>query len=199
MHSYDYSIFACIKSGQLFYQNSMNVAETKKRNNISEYIIHMYQTEDLIRAFDFDIDQIKEYVLKHIPGDEAQQAELTSWYSDLLEQMKKENLVEQGHLSFVQQYVQELSDLKDALLKEDNDFIKTYENTKPHIKEMMDLSKGLITSDIQICLNGVYGLLLSRIQGRQVPEDIMDSLEKFGDVLSHLSFKYKQKHFMGKN
>ncbi len=177
----------------------MNVAEAKKRNNISEYIIHMYQTEDLIRAFDFDIELIKQYVLKHIPGDETQQTELTKWYHELLLQMKDEGIVKSGHLTFVQQYVDELSQLKDELLLGDNDFAKTYESAKPHISEMMELSQGLIESEIQICLNGVYGLLLSRIQGQKVPDDIMESIEKFGDVLSHLSFKYKQKNFMGEN
>ncbi|MEQ9168646.1 MAG: DUF4924 family protein, partial [Fulvivirga sp.] len=34
----------------------MNIAEHKKQNNIVEYIIHMYQTEDLIRVFDMDIE-----------------------------------------------------------------------------------------------------------------------------------------------
>ncbi|MEL7001209.1 MAG: DUF4924 family protein [Bacteroidota bacterium] len=177
----------------------MNVAEEKKQNNISEYIIHMYQTEDLIRAFDFDMELIKQYVLKHIPGDQDQQASLTKWYGDILDAMKSEDIVQQGHLSSIQKYVDELSDLKDKLLEEDEDFIKAYNNAKSHIDEMIGLSNGMITSEVQICLNGIYGLLLARIQGREVPEDIMKSIETFGDVLSYLSFKYNQRDFMKEN
>lgn len=177
----------------------MNVAEVKKLNNISEYIIHIYQTEDLIRAFDFDMELIKEYVLKHIPGDEVKHAALTKWYSDILNQMQTEGLSKQGHIKSVQKYVEELSELKERLLKDDEAFAKTYQEAKSHIDEMMSLSNGLVTSEVQICLNGVYGLLLARIQGREVPEDIMTSVDMFGNVLSYLSFKYKQRDFMSDN
>lgn len=177
----------------------MNIADEKKRNNISEYIIHMYQTEDLIRAFDFDMELIKEYVLKHIPADEVKHDALTEWYLNILNEMKSEGISKQGHLKSVQKYVDELTELKDNLLLEDEDFIKTYQEAKSHIDEMMGLSNGLVKSEVQICLNGVYGLLLARIQGREVPEDVMKSIEMFGNVLSYLSFKYKQQDFMREN
>ena len=33
----------------------MIISEELKQNNIAEYILYMWQTEDMIRSFDFDI------------------------------------------------------------------------------------------------------------------------------------------------
>ena len=177
----------------------MNIAEQKRQNNIAEYIIHIYQTEDLIRAFDFDMEQIKQYVLKHITHEGVDQEELTYWYADLLSQMKKEGIEKEGHLNFAQTYVEELIVLKSKLIESDDDFTSKYDKAKPHIEEMLKLSQGKVKSDIQLCLNAVYGLLLTRIQGREVPEEMKESLELFGDVLSYLSYKYKQENFLNEN
>ena len=61
----------------------MLLADKKKGENISEYIIYMYQTEMLIRNFDFDIDRIKIHIFENIPSekmsDEEKEKNL-NWY-----------------------------------------------------------------------------------------------------------------------
>lgn len=175
----------------------MNLADSKRRNNISEYIIHMYQTEDLIRVYDFDMEKIEEYVIKHIPLEDK--SELKQWYSQIAENMKSEGIENTGHLTEVQEIAAELSSLKDELLKTDKDFIKTYDEALPHIKRSLELSQGLIKDEIQACLNGVYGLLLLRMNGKKVPDELMESINAFGNVLSYLSYKYKQRHYLSEN
>ena len=177
----------------------MNIAAHKKQNNIVEYIIHMYQTEDLIRVFDMDIENISQYVVKHIPEGDASKEELVDWYQVILTQMKKEGIEKFGHLSETQKIVQNLSTLKAELLKEDKEFKEIYSKASPAIKEFISLSEGKIIDEIQICINGVYGLLLARINGREVPEDVQPALDQFGNVLSYLSYKYKQQSFLGDN
>ena len=36
----------------------MQIAEQKKKSNIAEYILYMYQVEDVIRGYNFDLDRI---------------------------------------------------------------------------------------------------------------------------------------------
>lgn len=175
----------------------MNLAESKKRNNISEYIIHLYQTEDLIRVYDFDMEKIEEYVIKHIPVEDK--TEVKRWYAKIADDMKSQGIEEKGHLKEVQEIALELSDLKNELLKEDEDFKKTYEDSLPHIQKSMELSHGLVQDEVQACLNGVYGLLLLRMNGKKVPEELMESINAFGNVLSYLSYKYKQRHYLNEN
>ena len=40
----------------------MIVAEQKRKENVAEYILYMWQIEDTIRALDFDLTRITEYV-----------------------------------------------------------------------------------------------------------------------------------------
>ncbi len=41
----------------------MIVAREKRESNIVEYILYMWQVEDLIRAYQFDIESIKTNVI----------------------------------------------------------------------------------------------------------------------------------------
>lgn len=177
----------------------MNIAESKRQNNIAEYIIHMYQTEDLIRAYEFDLAAIKERIVAHIPEDDEEKQLLADWYSDIIIKMKEEGIEKSGHLSEVQQIVLELSDIHEELQSTDNNFEKVYSNSKSHIDRSLAIAKGQIINEVQICLNGVYGLLILRMEGKRIADDLMESINAFGDILSYLSFKYKQRHFMSEN
>ena len=45
----------------------MLVAQQKLKENIAEYILYMYQIEDVIRAYQFDLDSILEnYVILNL-------------------------------------------------------------------------------------------------------------------------------------
>ena len=41
----------------------MIIAQKKKKENIAEYILYMWQVEDLIRAYKFSIDEIEQNVI----------------------------------------------------------------------------------------------------------------------------------------
>ncbi len=183
----------------IYLRPKMNIADRKKQNNIAEYIIHMYQTEDLIRAFEFDIEKIKEFVIKNIPENEETKADLATWYEAQLKAIKSQGIEKAGHLNELNGIVKELNMLKDKLIETDETFNKTYQSAKPFIDKSIGLSNGQITDEIQVCLNGIYGLLLLRMNGTEVPDELMTGLNHFGDVLSYLSYKYKQGQFLQDN
>jgi DNA-binding ferritin-like protein (Dps family) len=171
----------------------MLIAEKKRKENISEYIIFMYQTEDLIRNYQFKLDEIEQYVISHFPVEDAEKKKITQWYTQVLETMKAEGLEKGGHLKEVQDLVDYLSGLNQELLMSDRTYRNLYDQAKLHINKHMSLAEGKITDPIQICLNGLYGLLLLRLSGKPVSEEQKQSLSSFGDVLSYLSYKYKQR------
>ena len=171
-------------------------AERKKRENISEYIIHMYQSEDLIRAFDFDLNQITTYVIQHIPEKDQEKKELILWYADLILKMKAEGLEESGHLSQTQQFVKQLVDLKHDLLQEDEEFQKVWQESLSSIETHRKESN---ENEIQICLNGIYGLLLLRLNGKPVSDEMLKKADDFGKVLSYLTYKYTQRNLLNGN
>ena len=66
----------------------MQIAKQKLNENIAEYILYMYQIEDVIRAYQFDVDAIIErYVEPQMP-DSSFINQYRSWYKDLVNQMK---------------------------------------------------------------------------------------------------------------
>ena len=74
----------------------MFISKQLKQQNIAEYLIYMWQVEDLIRAYGCDLERIREELVPRFPAE--QQGELAQWYEDLIEMMRREEVMQQGHL-----------------------------------------------------------------------------------------------------
>ena len=170
----------------------MLLAEKKKKQNLSEYIVYMYQTEMLARNFDFDLKKIETHVVKNIPEESlnaAGKAELTEWYKGIIAKMKEEELESEGHLSFVQDEVKRLSDLSLKLQVEDEDYRVIFNRARNAIRASIVASNGLVNDPIQACLNGILGLLIARMNGKEILDHTLAELDHFGNLLSYLSVK----------
>lgn len=169
------------------------VAEKKKSQNIGEYLIYMYQMEDLIRSFQGNMEEIRQYVIAHYPVSDEEKTKITSWFEGLLTQMKNDGILQKGHLKELTQIVDQLLQLHYRLVKTDKSYFETYHLAKPHILEAILAANGEnLGNEVQICLNGVYGLLLCRLLGKKVSEEQLKSAEAFGEVLSFLNLVYQQ-------
>ncbi len=180
---------------QLQYHNRImkQLAEKKKEKNIGEYIVYMYQMEDLIRSFQFNMDEIRQYVISHYPVSEEEKAEITDWFRHLLREMQNEKIQETGHLSATQKEVDRLANIHWSLLKNDQEYFKIYNEAKPHIIEAIMAADGQdLGHEIQICINGVYGLLLCRLTGKKLSPEQERSAQAFGSVLSYLNLAYME-------
>ncbi|WP_144607208.1 DUF4924 family protein [Algoriphagus algorifonticola] len=170
-----------------------SIAENKKSQNIAEYIIYLYQQEDLIRSFQGNLEEIRQYVVSHFPVEEKEKNIIFNWYQDFRNQMEKEGIIEKGHLEEGKKLVAELSQLHWQLLKSDQTYFQTYQKAKPYILQaVMEADGKDLGNEIQICLNGVYGLLLCRLLGKKVSDEQLKSAEAFGEVLSLLNLVYQQ-------
>lgn len=172
----------------------MLIAEQKRKESISEYIIFMYQTEDLIRAYNFALEEIYKYVIKHFPVEDSMKTRIKAWYRKVANQMKKEGIEESGHLEELNKLARELSQFNLELLKSDQSYRKIFDQAKLHINRNAALSNGQLTNPIEICLNGIYGLLILRLNGKPIDDTIKQGAQAFGDVLSYLSFKYQKRN-----
>jgi hypothetical protein len=176
------------------------IAERKKAQNIGEYLIYMYQMEDLIRSYQGNLEEIYTYVISHYPVPEEERQEIKGWFGDFAAQMHAEDLLKKGHLKSLQEIVNSLLELHYQLLKSDAGYVQTFHQVKPHLLEAIDAAAGEeVGNEIQICLNGVYGLLLCRLLGKPVSEQQLEAADAFGNVLSHLNFIYQQRLFLSQN
>jgi hypothetical protein len=70
----------------------MLIARQKLNENIAEYVLYMFQIEDLIRAYDFDLEGIIDgYVRPQLP-DNSFIEQYKEWYRDLIAQMKSQRI-----------------------------------------------------------------------------------------------------------
>ena len=167
------------------------IADRKKTQNIGEYLIYMYQMEDLIRSYQGNLEEIYTYVISHYPVAEEEKQEIKGWFGELAAQMQTEGLLEKGHLKSLQEIVASLLDLHYQLLKSDPSYVHTFHQVKPHLLEAIDAAAWeAFGNEIQICLNGVYGLLLCRLLGKKVTDRQLEAADAYGAVLSYLSFSY---------
>lgn len=177
-----------------------SVAENKKLSNIAEYIIYMYQMEDLIRSYQGNSHEIKTFVVEKYPVSEEDKNKIADWYLQLLAQMKSEDILEKGHLDELNQFVSELAQIHWNLLKTDPAYFEAYRKAKPFILDAVMQAEGQdLGNEIQICLNGVYGLLLCRLLGKKVSHEQLKSADAYGDILSTLSYHYRVKNSISKN
>ena len=169
------------------------LAERKKEQNIGEYIVYMYQMEDLLRSYLFNLEEIRQYVIAHYPVSDLEKGEITAWFKDIAGQMKNEGIIESGHLSSTQKEVERLAQIHWDLLKKDKDYFAIYNEAKPHVIESIMSAEGQdLGNEIQICINGVYGLLLCRLTGKKLSPEQEKAAQAFGKVLSYLNIAYME-------
>lgn len=168
-----------------------DVADRKRKQNIAEYIIYMYQMEDLLRAYQFNMEDIGKYVVSHYPISAQEKEETLSWFQNLAEVMLSEHLEKGGHIKETQSFVDALAKIHWELLKKDKSYFEIYQQAKPHlIHLMMEAKNEIPANEVQLFLNAVYGRLLARLRGREIPKDILEATEVFGSVLSYLNWAY---------
>ena len=95
----------------------MIIARQKRKENIAEYLLYMWQVEDLIRANKFDMDSINRTVIAHYDQPEEVKKEIAQWYEELIEMMRSEGVMEKGHIQLNKNVIITLTDLHLRLLK----------------------------------------------------------------------------------
>ena len=89
----------------------MIIARQKRKENIAEYLLYMWQVEDLIRANKFDMDSINRTVIAHYDQPEEVKKEIAQWYEELIEMMRSEGVMEKGHIQLNKNVIITLTDL----------------------------------------------------------------------------------------
>lgn len=172
----------------------MLFAQQKQHENIAEYILYMYQIEDVIRSFQFDLDRImNEYVSKQIPNPSFTEA-YRMWYSDLIRQMKSQRIEEKGHLFLIQEVLIEISYLHNTLLNLINDqkYKDLYERALEHIEAFKEKSNLKDKNHIEIVFHALYMKLLLRLQKKEISAETEESFDSMRIMAAYLSRAYHQ-------
>ena len=96
----------------------MFIASQKRKENIAEYLLYMWQIEDIIRANNLDIESIRKNVIDRFGLSDEQRQQLTEWYESLIDMMRREGVEKSGHLQMNTNMLSQLVELHNALLRD---------------------------------------------------------------------------------
>ncbi|MCM1336820.1 MAG: DUF4924 family protein [Candidatus Amulumruptor caecigallinarius] len=158
----------------------MKIASQKRKENIAEYLLYMWQVEDLIRANDLDIDRIKANVIDPSGLDEAQRKEVTEWYESLIDMMRREGVEKSGHLQLNKNVIIQLVDLHRALLADPrfNEYTAEFYRTLPYIVELRAKAGVSQVGEIETCFNALYGMLMLRLKSKEVSAETQAAIDQ---------------------
>lgn len=171
----------------------MFVARQKRKENLAEFILYMYQVEDLIRAFNLDMELIKTHVIAKYDAKDSQLEEATGWYSNLVAMMEKEGIQYTGHLQFLNNHVGQLNELHLKLASEElsPNYLARYKSTIGLINEFR-LKGDVSGNDVATCIDAIYGFLLLKIQKKEISEATEDTIRQFAGLMGLLSAYFKE-------
>jgi Domain of unknown function (DUF4924) len=169
----------------------MITAQQKRKENIAEYILYLFQIEDLIRAFQFNVKNIENQLVSQYQVEENKRAEILNWYKNLCVMMQKEGIQEKGHLQFLLNLINELNELHLKLMETriNNEYSVVFQSVSGLITEL-NLKGNAVKNDLQISLDAIYGFLLLKMQHKKVTDETTEAIMRLSNWLGLLSKLY---------
>lgn len=170
----------------------MIIASQKHKENIAEYLLYMWQIEDIIRANGLDIDRIKENMIDRFNLSPAQTKEMVEWYESLIDMMRREGVEKSGHLQLNKNVIIQLTDLHLALLKDPRfpEYTAEFYKTLPYIVELRSKAGENPAGELETCFNALYGMLMLRLQGKEITLETKAAITQISKFIAVLARDY---------
>ena len=171
----------------------MIVAQKLRKQNISAYIIYMFQVEDVIRAYGLDVERICKEYLPRFQYTEEQIADQRECYDGLIRMMKEEGVQESGHVQVVKNTLQLMAERHQELLADPKQpfYSAAYYKALPYIVELRSKGMGKEKNEIENCVDALYGATVLKMQGRELTDQTKQALQPITHLLEMLSNLYK--------
>ncbi len=173
--------------------DDMFTASARKKENIAEYLLYMWQIEDIIRASRLDIDRIQSEIIDLYSGiSDEQRKQLRDWYESLIDMMRAEGVTEKGHLQINKNVIIELTDLHLRLLRSPREpfYTAAFYKALPYIVELRAKSKSDSVGELETCFNALYGILLLRLQHKEISPETQKAMKDISAFIMTLAEKY---------
>lgn len=168
----------------------MLIAQDKKENNIAEYILLMFQLEDLIRGAKFDLSYIEKYLISTSDPEIFNQSK--EWYLNIIQEMKDRKLEKSGHVHQIQEVMVELVYLHDTLISiiKDEKYTNLYSSASKHLGDFRNKSNLGQIHDVEVAFQALYMKLLLKLQQKEISAESEESFDQMRILLAYLSRSY---------
>ena len=173
----------------------MDIAKAKRKENIAEYILYLWQLEDLLRALQFSPEAIYSQLVAPRQIDEEQKHIYLLWYMDIVNLLRKEGKEENGHLEHTIHLIADMHNLHLQLMRNPigEHYRSTFAKLLPQLPQLRTMIKKEDISDTEICFRALYAAMLYRIKGDTKRADaIKDTIELVSPVIAELSSMYRK-------
>lgn len=189
----------------------MLIAKELRKKSIAEYLLYMWQIEDIIRAYQCSLTKIRREYIDKFDYTDVQKDEEEDWFGDLIRMMNQEGCRESGHLQINKVVMQSLNELHAQLLASSKfpfysaeyyrvlSFIvelrgKTKQvadrmarKNEPNLKE---IAANLGHSEIETCFDLLYGVMMLRLQKKEISHETEVALKEITTLIGMLSDYY---------
>lgn len=169
----------------------MYIARQKRAENIAEYILYLWQLEDLLRALQFSPEAIYSQLIAPIgESDPEKNSSLLLWYVEIGNLLRQEGKEESGHLDHTLHLINDLQNLHTELLKAPagKRYRELYGKLEPELPRLRQLLGKEDVSDIELSFRALYAVMLYRIKGDKTKESsISDVIELVSPLVGELA------------
>ena len=172
----------------------MFIQKELREKNIAEYLLYMWQVEDMIRAAGLDSDRLYGSVIIGSGRSEADCMEWKQWYDDLIGMMRSEGKTENGHLQINENVLILLEDLHERLLNSHNqpEYRDLYYKALPFVVEFRAKNHNTENDELRDCFNMLYGVWLLKVQGKPVSAATEQAVKAVSAFIGKLSVLYRE-------
>ena len=167
----------------------MLIALQKRKENIAEYILYLWQVEDLLRALQFSPEAIYATLVAKTEGtDEQQKENIFNWYMQIVELLRKEGKENQGHLEHTLHLIADLHNLHLQLMQlpVGEHYRATYAALRAELPRLRTIIDKDEISDTELCFRALYAAMLYRIKG-EGESVVADTLEVISPFIATLT------------
>jgi hypothetical protein len=177
----------------------MFISQQLRKNNIAEYLLYMWQVEDIIRAYGCSITALRREYISKFDYDEEKKEELTDWYGDLITMINQEGCREGGHLQINKVVMQQLIELHEQLLASPKFpfYNAEYYKVLPFIVELRNRGANKDENEIETCFNALYGTMMLRLQKKEISQNTQHAIKEITTFIGMLSDYYKKEREEG--
>ena len=191
----------------------MLVAKELRKKSIAEYLLYMWQIEDIIRAYQCSLTKIRKEYIDKFNYTDAQKDEEEDWFGELLRMMNQEGCRENGHLQINKVIMQSLNELHAQLLTSSKFpfYSAEYYRVLPFIVELRgktkqvadrmarkneanlkEIAANLGHSEIETCFDVLYGVMMLRLQKKEISRETETAVKEITTLIGMLSDYYQK-------
>lgn len=169
----------------------MYIAKELRKKSIAEYILYMWQVEDLIRAYGCSLQRIRREYIDTFHYTDEQKEEMLDWYGNLVRMINEEGCREHGHLQINKILIHDLLELHKQLLQSSKFpfYHAEYYKVLPFIVELRNKGDKDI-NEIETCFDALYGVMLLRLKKKEISPDTSHAIKEITTFIGMLSDYY---------